>query len=110
MAVLLVPFETEREELADGSIRLRAHGELDLATASALEGALRDCIREHPARLVVDLADVPFMDASGLRVLIDARRRQRETDGEFVISRPSPQVARLLKVAGTRTELRVARN
>ena len=107
---LLVPFETEREELADGSLRLYAHGELDLATASAFEEALRDCARRHPARVVVDLADVPFIDASGLRVLIEARRRQHEADGELLIARPSRQVARLLEVAGPRTELRIVRD
>ena len=105
-----MPFRTECEELSDGSLLLSAHGELDLATASALEQPLLDCIREHPPCVIVDLADVPFMDASGLRVLIAARRRLREADGELLIARPSRQVAWLLEIAGPRTEFRVARD
>jgi anti-sigma B factor antagonist len=110
VSVRLVPFETEREELADGALRLYAHGELDLATASAFEQDLLDCGPRPCARVVVDLADVPFMDASGLRVLIAARRRQHEADGELLIARPSRQVARLLETAGPRTELRLVRD
>jgi anti-sigma B factor antagonist len=109
MSVCLVPFDTECDELADGSLLLRAHGELDLATASVLERALLDCARDHSTdTVVVDLADVPFIDASGLRVLREARRRQREADGELLISHPSRQVLRLLEIAGTRAELQIA--
>lgn len=107
MSVRLVPFETEREVLADGSVRVAAHGELDLATASALDEALVECAEETPKRLVVDLSDVPFIDAAGLRVLVEAQKRQAKTDGELVINRPSRQVARLLQIAGSRAEFRV---
>jgi anti-sigma B factor antagonist len=104
----LVPFDTEREELADGSVRVSAHGELDLATASALDEALSECDADEGACVMVDLADVPFIDAAGLRVLIEARRQRVELGGELVIARPSRQVSRLLEIAGERTGLRVA--
>ena len=109
MSVRLVPFKTEREKLADGSLRLYAHGELDLATASALDEALVDCDQDRSGRIVVDLADVPFIDAAGLRVLIEARQRRHDAGGELLIARPSRQVARLLEIAGPRAGLRVAR-
>jgi anti-sigma B factor antagonist len=110
VGVRLVPFETELEELDDGSLRLYVRGELDLATASGLEEALLDSARNDPARLVVDLAEVPFMDAAGLRVLIAAQRRQSEAGGDLVIGRPSRQVARLLEVAGERARFRILRD
>jgi len=107
VTVRLVPFDTECDELADGSTRLSAHGELDLATVSAFDEALARCGRDDPSRLVVDLADVPFIDAAGLRVLIDAKRRRDRAGGELVIARPSRQVSRLLEVAGERAGLQV---
>lgn len=107
MSVQLVPFETELEELEDGSVCVDAHGELDLATASRLEEALEECAREHPRRLVVDLADVPFVDAAGLRVLISAHDRQERDGGEFAIRRPSRPVLRLLELAQPRVHLDV---
>ena len=110
MGVQILQFDSECEELADGSRLLRAHGEVDVATASRLERALSNCGRQHPARLIVDLADVPFMDASGLRVLISARGRQQEQHGELLIAHPSRQVARLLDVARTFTDVPPARD
>jgi anti-sigma B factor antagonist len=107
VSVRLVPFKTEREEVADGSLRMRAHGELDLATASALDEDLIDCDLNQPWHLVVDLSDVPFIDAAGLRVLIRARERLESSGGELLIASPSRQVARLLEVAGKSTGLRV---
>src|SRR5690242_17128951 len=98
MSVQTLRFDSECEELADGSRLLRAHGEVDVATASRLERALSNCGQQHPAQLIVDLADVPFMDASGLRVLISARGRQQKKHGELLITHASPQVARLLQV------------
>jgi anti-sigma B factor antagonist len=108
MSVQQLRFESECEELADGSLLFRAHGEVDMATSSALERALVDCAGPHPRCLIVDLADVPFMDASGLRVLLSARTRQQEAHGELLITHPSRQVARLLQVARTFTELPLA--
>jgi anti-anti-sigma factor len=105
MTTHLVPFETECERLQDGSVRVAAHGELDLATASALGEALEDCTQDHPPRVVVDLSDVPFMDASGLRVLLLAHARQREAEGDLVIAHPSRPVRRLLAIAAERAEL-----
>ena len=105
MTTHLVPFDTECERLHDGSVRVAAHGELDLATASALSEALEDCTQDNPPRVVVDLEDVPFMDASGLRVLLRAHARQREEGGELVIARPSRPVRRLLRLAADRVEL-----
>lgn len=107
MSVRLVPFETECEELADGSVRISAHGELDLATASALDEAISECEADPHGEVVVELADVPFIDATGLRVLMDARRRRVRAGGELVIARPSRQVSRLLDIAGERAGLRV---
>ena len=52
---------------------LAVRGEVDLATAPALEDALADAIRESDGALVVDLSGVEFLDSSGLKVLLRAR-------------------------------------
>lgn len=101
-------FHTECEELPNGTLYLCAHGELDLATASVLRETLAACADEAPRHLIVDLADVPFIDMSGLRVLVEARQRQLGSGGELLIGRPSRQVQRVLEIAGSRAELTVA--
>lgn len=58
--------------------RLRVGGELDLATAPLLDEHLRRVAEVAPPGLVVvDLADVTFVDCSGLRPLLAARNRLR---------------------------------
>ena len=51
-----------------------ARGELDVATVPQLAAALGG-LGEDVARVVVDLADVTFVDSSGLGALIAARVR-----------------------------------
>jgi anti-sigma B factor antagonist len=54
--------------------RVPVSGEVDLATAPALEAALHDAIAAPAGRVVLDCAGLTFMDSSGLRVLIEAKR------------------------------------
>ncbi|MEO6629842.1 MAG: STAS domain-containing protein [Aquihabitans sp.] len=52
------------------------------------------------AALKIDATDVTFIDSSGLRVLIEARTRQVEGGGHFMVINPSPAVTRLLELTG----------
>jgi anti-anti-sigma factor len=73
--------------------KMRALGELDVATAPILLIALSRL--EEDAR-VLDLEEVSFMDSSGLRALITAHRRYPH----LVFTHPSAAVRRLLDVSG----------
>lgn len=46
-------------------------GELDLATAPQLSAAAKAALGSSPERIVFDLAELRFMDSSGLRVLLE---------------------------------------
>ena len=48
--------------------------------------------------LGVDMTEVSFLDVSGLRVLLDAARRNRAAGGRFAVVRPSPMIKRLLEL------------
>ena len=74
-------------------------GEVDLATAPRLDKAIRELERRRLPMVQVDLAEVSFMDVTGLRVLLDAARRANEDGHRFTISRPQPNVRRLLELA-----------
>jgi anti-anti-sigma factor len=60
-------------ETVDG-VRLELSGELDLASAPQFERALERAMHAHPARLVLDLSDLSFLDSCGLRELLGAQR------------------------------------
>ena len=84
-------------EVADGIIRVS--GDLDAHTAPRLDDVVRDLIEGGVERIVVDMADVEFVDSSGLRSLI--RARADGADGrEVVVRDPSAATLRLLDVTG----------
>jgi anti-sigma B factor antagonist len=84
--------------VADGSPPvLQVGGELDLATAGQLATALQQALAAD-ATVVVDMAEVTFVDASGLRVILQAAE---SLDGAGPLTLlHAPRVAWLLKVVG----------
>jgi anti-anti-sigma factor len=55
--------------VADGTATIAVSGEVDMATAPALQDAIGAVVPKHP-RTVVDLTASRYFDSSGLRVLI----------------------------------------
>jgi len=78
-------------------------GELDLATAPALEDALAALYEVGVVGLVIDLGGVTFIDSSGLHELVVALKRQRGRGGDVVLRAPSRQTRRVLDIVGLTT-------
>ena len=94
----------ECEVSDDGrSVCLRLDGEFDMGTAPLVEDALSPALDPRCARLVVDLADVSFMDSSGLRVLVVARNALDERGAEIVIANINDRLRRLFEISGLTT-------
>jgi anti-sigma B factor antagonist len=87
--------------VADGTVSLALEGELDLAGARQLEESLAAAEREGPARLVVDMGRLAFIDSTGLRLLLQADARAREHGYELVLRPGEPAVQRTFEVTGT---------
>ncbi len=62
----------------DGQAELRLVGELDMDTADRPAQALEPVYDHGVVRLVLDLSELKFIDASGLNQLVKALKRQRE--------------------------------
>jgi anti-sigma B factor antagonist len=75
-------------------------GELDAHSAPVLDAALDQARAGRPTRVVVDMAGVSFIDSSGLRSLIRARRQHEDDPDSLVIRRPQPSTIRLLEITG----------
>ena len=73
-------------------------GELDAFTVTTFREALLG-IAEVP-RLVVDSADVPFMDSAGLGALIGGIRRARDNDATISVACSREALLRLLYTTG----------
>jgi anti-sigma B factor antagonist len=82
-------------------IVLTLHGELDLVSAPRLQSEIESNTVEAAAdTLVLDLDDVHFIDSAGLRVVLAAHERTLERGRRLALTPGSPQVQRLLSIAG----------
>jgi anti-anti-sigma factor len=88
-----------------GATVVRVHGELDLATSPGLEQELERLAEDHAPLLIVDLAELDFMDSTGLSVLVRAQQRVEEGGHRFGLINSSQQVQRLLTLTGVRDRL-----
>ncbi len=76
---------------------LAVAGEIDAHTAPELIRAIETFSGDQ---LVLNLAEVEFVDSSGLRVLIEAHQQFIASDRTFTIDAPSPTVRRLFEISG----------
>jgi anti-sigma B factor antagonist len=92
---------TVRTEQHGGATVVVPTGELDLATAPALENALTRAFEgETAARVVLDLRELEFIDSSGLRTLLTARRRADDAGADFSLVAGHRGLERTLEIAG----------
>jgi anti-sigma B factor antagonist len=77
-------------------------GELDIASAPQLRALL-----EHEDRdeIAVDLSRLTFMDATGLRVLLEAARRAKQEGRSFSVVNPRPPIRRLFALTAVERTL-----
>jgi anti-anti-sigma factor len=86
---------------------LALHGELDLVGAPLLQSEIESEAVAAAGLIVLDLEDLQFIDSSGLRVILSANERARERGQGFALTRGSPQVQRLLSIAGVSGHLQI---
>jgi anti-anti-sigma factor len=79
-----------------GAYFLTITGEVDATTALVVADGLARALDSGAARIYIELAGVTFCDASGLGLLIDARREARQRGLKLVLVTPSAPVRRLL--------------
>jgi anti-anti-sigma factor len=75
-------------------------GELDLATAPALEASLARAFEDDCGHVVLDLRELEFIDSSGLRTLLTARRRAEDAGQRFSLVAGHRALERTLEIAG----------
>jgi anti-sigma B factor antagonist len=93
------PFSVSLEEDGDGLV-VRLAGDFDLLSAPEAAEALGAAC-DRGGRIVVDLADVTFMDSSGLQALVAARRRADRDGCSLLVGRISEPVRQVLELTHT---------
>jgi anti-sigma B factor antagonist len=93
-----VPALRTTVERFEASVLVCVQGELDLATAPALERALLDAAADAPVDLVVDLSGVRFVDATGLGALLRAAEAAQAARGSLRLTAPSRMLRLMLRL------------
>src|SRR4026208_2003754 len=78
---------------------LPLEGQIDLNVSSKVADSLAQLIKDKPARLVVDLSGVNYIDSSGLAVLINGMRDMEDFGGIFILAGVRDEVRPILESA-----------
>jgi len=73
-------------------------GRVDLASAPGVRARLTEVVTAGQDHLVVDLAEVPFIDSSGLGALISVLKTARQAGGDLRIASTEDQPLTVLKL------------
>jgi anti-anti-sigma factor len=93
-------FEVTSERTSAGH-RIRVSGEMDLSVIDAVDREIRHAEEADSERIVLDLDQLEFLDAAGIRMLLDADARSKGKGRRLQITRAaSAQVQRVLDLTG----------
>lgn len=82
-----------------GYVLVAAAGEIDISTVPRLRGVLRT-VTAGGRRVIVDLDQVSFIDATGLGALAGAAGRAAAAGGSLNVTAATPHIRRLLAITG----------
>lgn len=86
---------------ANGTLDVALRGEIDFTNAAEVREIIRTAVAgERPAAVRADLADVTFVDSSGIGVLVSAMKAAEETGATYRVEHPNVKVHHQLRVAG----------
>ncbi len=82
-------------------------GELDARTSPRIRDTLTDLVEQGRTRLIVDLAEVPYVDSSGLGAIVAAMKRARTAGGDLWLCAVQHEVDVILETTGLMKQISV---
>jgi stage II sporulation protein AA (anti-sigma F factor antagonist) len=93
---LSVKVELPRED----AVLLTVGGDLDAVTAAELQQHLARQLGQGRRHVLLDIAGVPFMDSSGMNIILRVYQEVRDAAGGVYVISPTPAVRRILDLTG----------
>ncbi|ARP49973.1 MULTISPECIES: STAS domain-containing protein [Caproicibacterium] len=88
-------------QLKEGTLTASLSGEIDHHTAREIREEIDLVLmRVHPGHLVMDFADVQFMDSSGIGLILGRCKLMQVWQGKVSICHMPPKLERLISLAG----------
>jgi anti-sigma B factor antagonist len=92
----LVPMAVVKNDVVVAEVR----GEIDLHNSPELRSAILDVmLKSQPKRLILNLAQVPYMDSSAIAVMVESLQKLRKFGGKLYLTNLQPRVKGLLEIA-----------
>ena len=90
-----------RTKTHQGTLYISLDGELDHHTAEFTRGQLdQHMIQTRAGQIIIDLANLKFMDSTGIGVLIGRYKKMRDKNVPIYVANPSSQAERIFKMTG----------
>ncbi|MEV5440830.1 STAS domain-containing protein [Streptomyces sp. NPDC052682] len=93
---LSVEVELPREDVA----LITVGGYLDVDTATEFQAHLANQLHHGRRHFLLDLSGVPFMDSSGMNIILRVYQETRKNAGSVHVINPAPAVRRILDLTG----------
>jgi anti-sigma B factor antagonist len=86
---------------SDGTVVVQVRGELDLGTEEGLKSLLLDlATKVKPPSIVIDMANLTFVDSTGIGALAAGYNAAIENRVGFLVRDLAPAVEKQLRIAG----------
>lgn len=89
-----------RLERAEATLVLHPVGPVDTNTATHLQEPLLQAAESPDGKVLLDLAEVPYMSSAGLRVLLLAAKALQKRGERLGLIHVPPQIYTILNIAG----------
>lgn len=93
-------FELSMEGSDNQKCLIAVKGEIDIYSAPAFKESLLKAIGEGGKDMVLECADLSYIDSTGLGILVGALKRIRENDCNIVIKNPKATIRKLFRITG----------
>ncbi|QEL63893.1 hypothetical protein OTERR_04170 [Oryzomicrobium terrae] len=85
-------------------------GRLDSATAPGFEKTLHDLFLHPARRVLMDFSGLDYISSAGLRVVLMAAKRSKQSQGQLVLCNLQPHVREVFEISGFLKILNIAEN
>ena len=98
------------ESMAQGRrLRVVVSGEVDVSNAEDLRAQIDAGLSDETVQEVeVDMAEVSYIDSTGIGVLVGAATRSADAGVTFAVTNPQPNVRRVLGLLGVEGQLNIS--
>jgi anti-anti-sigma factor len=105
-----MPLTVTYKEERIGVFVIFPSGSIDSDTYGILEKQVDLILESSPKVVVFDMASVDYISSAGVRVILKARKAQKQTDGRLVLMNLQPQIKKVFDILKALPSMPVFKN